>query len=257
MLSLDDFPNPHPNGIGLTFNYVVWQMIRLQQRCHIDIRKPSNPYRCDRGPNPWDYYFDQEPCADATPAIQDDSLALAGNRAWDIAHQRALRLHVEHIKLLPELAAEVAAFRAQNFRGKVLGVHLRGTDKATEYTPLSRHEISALIDPLICELNPDTIFLQTDDVNYWEHMQQYNPVSLNIPRSNKSQHHHPPLGRYASGRAAVVDGFLGAACDYYARTPSNFSTISLIMGNHGSIHLLNKHCQIDPFPTALDTAIGL
>lgn len=257
-LSLDDYPNPHPNGIGLTFNYVVWQMLRLGQPCHVNIRKPSNPYRCERGPNPWDYYFKQDPAPDAIPADQDSLLPLAGNMDWDLRHQRAIHAFAsQHIHFRQEIADEVADFKAKHFKGIVLGVHLRGTDKATEYQPLSNLEISTLLEPIIVELKPDTIFLQTDDIDYWRYMQNYGVVSLDIPRSSRSIHHHAPQGRYEAGRCAIVDGFLGAACDHYARTPSNFSTTSLIMGKHKSIHLLNKYCKIEPFPKELDRALGL
>ncbi len=259
MYELDDFPNPHPNGIGLTFNYIVWQMLRLQPiECRVNIRKSNNPYRCALGSNSWDYYFHQEPATDLQSAPQDDGLALAGNMDWSIKYQRAInRFIAPRIKLNADIQAAVDDFSSSRFRGRVLGVHLRGTDKAQEYQPMGHRDIFAAIQSLINRLKPDTIFLHTDDIDYWNLMQPFSPVSLAIPRSKNSLHHHRPAGAYEAGKSAVMDGYLAGMCDWYAYTPSNMATIGLITGRHEEIHRINQYCQIEKFPAVVDKALNL
>lgn len=256
---LDDYPNPHPNGIGLTFNYIAWQMIKLHPiECRVNIRKPNNPYRCELGPNPWDYYFEQPESTDLIPAPPDDGLALAGNMDWTVQHQRAINAFVApRVKLNARLQSTVDAFAQQHFKGRVLGIHLRGTDKLEEYQPMKNRVLVETVHNLISRLKPDTVFLHTDDIDYWKLMQQFSPVSINIPRSKKSIHHHRPNGAYEAGESAIMDGFLAAKCDWYAYTPSNMATIGLIMGQHDEIHRLNQHCRIDPFPTVVNERLGL
>lgn len=255
---LDDFPNPHPNGIGLTFNHIVWRMLRLHPiECRVNIIKPSNPYRCALGHNPWDYYFDQPPATDIMVAPPDDGLPLAGNMDWSIKYQRALnRFVTPRIRLNADIQAAVDSFARQNFKGRVLGIHLRGTDKIEEYQPMLNRDLVAAVRALVERLKPNTIFLHTDDIEYWKLMQQFSPVSLNLPRSKNSMHHHRPQGGYEAGKSAVMDGFLAAMCDWYAYTPSNMATIGLIMGRHEEIHRLNSHCRIDPFPAIVDECLG-
>lgn len=264
VFEIDDYPNPHPNGMGVTLNFVVWQMLRHRHDYfRVNIRKPSNPYRDPaRGTNVWDYYFIQPEYGGMvySPASVEDPLDLpfAGNRNWDIRHQRAVQWFASaHIRLRPEIKEEVERFKAEYFHGKVLGIHLRGTDKVEEYRPMRNADIIQRVEALIERLKPDTIFLQTDDTDYWKLMQRFNPVSIQIPRSKKNLHHGVPKGPYQSGRWAVVDGMLGAACDWYAYTPSNFATISIIMGQHRELIMLNQHCVIDPFCQRVDRALGL
>jgi hypothetical protein len=259
---IDDFPHPHPNGLGVTFAYVLWQMLRLRdQDFRVRITKENNPYRCERGPNPWDYYFEQEPAVGPfTNALIEHplDLALSGHRDWTLARQRAIQPFAdEHIKLRSEIQAEVDSFKAQFFRGTVLALHLRGTDKIEEYRPMLHVKLLAAITELKNRLKPDTIFLMTDDVDYHKLMQPLGAVSQTMRRSKKSLHHNPPNGRYESGLSVVMDGWLAAAADWFFYTPSNTAVIPLALGKHKEIGRLNAHCEIFPFCQRVDRALGL
>lgn len=263
IIEIDDFPHNGPNGLGVTFNWVALQMLRHPDHTPwVNITKPNNPYRsAEHGPNPWDYYFDQ-PAPDGQTekayVHPEFGLGMSGHCEWSVLHQRAANERLAHrFRLRPEIQEQVDNFRANHFRGKVLGVHLRGTDKLEEYRPMSDGAIAKAVGEAIDRLKPDTVFLQTDDIDYWKLMQRFNAVSLQIPRSKTNLHHGTPRGPYESGKWAVIDGFLGAACDWYFRTPSNFSTISIIMGRHLELGLINKHCVIEPFSPEVNGLLGL
>ena len=261
--SIDDYPNEHPNGIGLSFNFMLWQAIRLQPaNVHFNIRKPNNPYReAGRGENVWDYYFQQEAPAEATtPAPIEDQfgLPLSGHNDWTLAHQCAIRPMAERfMRLRPEIQAEIDSFRQQHFRGKVLAIHVRGSDKIGEYQPMNGGRLLGAVNALRERLNPDTLFLMTDDVFYHNLFGPLHSVSLTIPRSGLSLHHNPPRGPYMSGLWAIMDGWLAASATWFAYTPSNTATIPIIMGRHQELIRLNQHCVIEPFAERVNKVLGL
>lgn len=264
VFEIDDYVNPHPNGMGVTFNFVVWQMIRHRiGYFRVNIKKFNNPYRePQRGMNVWDYYFlqDHHNSMQPWPATVEDPIDLpfAGNRDWTVKLQKHVSDFArKHVFLQPELRDKVLNFKDRHFKGKVLGIHLRGTDKIEEYRPMNNIAIVEQVRGLIERLKPDTIFLQTDDIAYWKLMQQFNPVSLDIPRSKKNLHHGVPRGPYQSGEWAVIDGFLGAECNWYAYTPSNFATISIIMGRHEELIRINQNCVIERVCTRVPIALGV
>lgn len=262
--SIDDFSQEHPNGLGVTFQFVVWQAIRLQPAAfHVNITKPNNPYReSDRGQNVWDYYFDQPaPTEPTTPAPIERPLdvPLSGHRDWTVARQRAIQpFAARHFRLKPEIQAEIDSFRRQFFKGRVLAVHARGTDKATEYQPMKTGDMIPRIMAMKERLNCQTIFLMTDCVMYHEQLSHHlKSCSLTIPRSNLSLHHNPPRGPYLSGKWALMDAWLAASADAFIYTPSNTAAISLIMGKHEELQRLDKHCVIQPFCSRVNKVLGL
>ena len=261
--NIDDFEHPEPNGLGVSFAYILWQMILLRDRdFRVRITKPNNPYREPaRGENVWDYYFDQQPVegpSEKAPLEHPIDLALSGHRDWTLARQRLIQpFAARHIRLRPEIQAEVDSFRKQYFKGKVLAVHLRGTDKRQEYRAMNPGAILATVRTLRERLGATTIFLMTDDVEYHALLQPLGYVSQDIPRSKQSLHHNPPVSRYHSGLSVVMDGFLAASADWFAYTPSNTAVIPLAMGKHEEIIRINQHCVIEPFCPRVDRAIGL
>lgn len=255
---IHDFPHPSASGLGVTFNFVVWQMLRHRDRqCYVNIDKSNNPYRCERGPNPWDYYFDQTPMTGYSEdaGIEDPlDLALSGHRDWTVERSAAAsRFARSRIRLLPHIQAEIDSFVRQHFKGRVLAVAVRGTDKPEEYRPMKEGDIVARIREIKAATKADTVFLMTDDVRYHEIITAaVGAVSITMPRSRKSLHHNPPQGPYMSGLWMVMDGFIAAYADDFAYTPSNAATIPLIMGRFQSIHRINRHCVIEPFCSRVD-----
>ncbi len=260
MIEIHDYPSSEC-GLGVTFNHVVWQMLQHPgEKYWVNIDKGSSPYReKGHGPNPWDYYFLQSPPEHPLTQIEPpQSLALSGHHAWSLVYQNAIRDRVTpHIKLRPEIQAEVDSFRRQHFKGKVMGLYLRGTDKFGEYKTMSDKDIVMHVRALKERWNPDTIFLATDDVDMHRLMQPFKAVSTTIARSKLSLHHYPPNGPYLSGKQALIDAWLLAACNFLAFTPSNFATIPLIMGRHEDLFCINKHCVITAFIPQVDSVLGL
>lgn len=259
-IEIRDYPAPRC-GIGVTFNHVVWQQLQYPgEKYWVNIDKPTSPYRdAARGPNPWDYFFVQDAPTELIKRLEDPlDLALSGHHDWNLKYQRAIHARVAHnFVLRPEIQAEIDSFKAQFFKGGVLGCYLRGTDKRCEYEATPASEIVATVKAVRDELKPDTIFLATDDVRYHELMQQFGVASLTMPRTCRSLHHNPPNGPYMSGQMALMDAWLLAACEWMAFTPSNFVTIPLIMGQHQSLHRINRYCRITPFPRHVDLALGI
>ncbi len=260
---IDDFGQEHPNGMGITFQNAVWQALRLGGKFYVDVRKKNNPYREPaRGANIWGYYFDQEPPTGPTeeaPVEDPLDVPLSGHRAWDIAHQRAIQsFAARHFRLRPEIQAEVDSFKRQFFKGRVLAVHTRGTDKRSEYRAVAIGEtleqIAAEKERLRCE----TIFLMTDCVDYHEAIVgRFGAQSLTIPRSHLSLHHNPPRGPYLSGLWCIMDGWLAASANAFLYSPSNTASIPLILGQHEEILRLRSGCVIEPFCSRVDRALGL
>lgn len=263
--SVDDFPHPHPNGLGVTINFMTWQALRLQPAAiHFNIRKSNNPYReAARGNNVFNYYFEQpEPTGIITPAPVEDPLDLpfSGHRDWTIERQKAISAFARTvIRLRPEIQAEVDSFKRQFFKGKVLAVAIRSTDKVEEYRPMKNREILEAVRGLKSELQCETVFLMTDGAGIHKIITEgVGAVSIAIPRSEKSLHHNPPRGPYMSGLWMVLDAFIAAGASHFAYTPSNAATISLIMGEKfESIHRINRHCVIEKFCPRVDRALGL
>lgn len=263
ILEIDDFPQEHPNGFGITFQHVAWQAMRHRPRkFHVNIRKPNNPYReASLGQNVWNYYFDQPclpgPLEDCPVEIPLD-VPLSGHRDWTIARQRAIQpFAAEHFKLHKEIQAEINSFKAQFLRGRVLAIHIRGSDKISEYQPMKADKLVAQVNALRERLRPDTVFLMTDDVFYHNLFAPTGAVSLTIPRSHLSLHHNPPCGPYMSGRWVLMDSWLAASATWFAYTPSNTATIPIIMGKHEELIRLNAHCVIEPFCPRVDRVLGL
>ena len=263
ILEIDDFGQEHPNGLGITFQHIVWSALRHRpRRFWVNITKPNNPYReAGRGENVWDYYFDQpapdgptEPCPIELPL----DVPLSGHRDWTTERQRAIQpFAAEHFKLRAEIQAEVDSFKAQFFRGNVLALHCRGSDKISEYQPMRGDRLLAQVNALRERLRPDVLFLMTDDVFYHNLFAPMGVVSLTIPRSNLSLHHNPPCGPAMSGRWVVMDAWLAASARWFAYTPSNTATIPIVMGKHDELIRLNEHCEIFPFCPRVDRVLGI
>lgn len=257
---IDDYPY-HDNGLGVSFAHALWQMLRYRhQEFRVRFTKSNNPYiEPARGTDVWSYYFSQEPAAGPfVNAMVEDSvdLALSGHRDWTLARQRAIQpFAARHIRLLPHIQAEVESFRRQYFRGRVLAVHLRGTDKRQEYPAMSNGAILGTVKALRERLRADTIFLMTDDSEYLELLKPLGVVSQDIPRSKRSLHHNPPVSRYHSGLSVVMDGFLAAGAAWFAYTPSNTAVIPLALGRHEEIIRINEHCKILPFSERVDRVL--
>lgn len=261
-IEIRDFPQAHANGLGVTMAFVIWQMLRYRDNDFwVNIDKPNSPYRDDsRGVNPWDFYFEQSSPSNPVLASVEAplDLALSGHRDWTLERQHAIQAFaVRHIRLREEIRAEVDSFKRQFFHGKVLALHLRGTDKNEEYRPMLNSDLLKEIYALRARLQPDTIFLMTDDVSYHAMLQPLGVVSQTIKRSKRSLHHNPPNGRYAAGLSVVIDGWLAAAATWFFYTPSNTAVIPLAMGQHEEIGRLNKHCEILPFCQRVDRALGI
>lgn len=258
-----DFPHPANSGLGVSFNFIFWQMLRYRGRkTWVNIDKPNNPYRCERGPNPWDYYFQQEaPAGETEEASVEDPLDLpfSGHRDWTVGRSNAAsRFARERIRLLPDIQAEVDSFVRQHFKGTVLAVGVRGTDKISEYQPAKDEQIISSILALKEQFGCSTIFLMTDDKRYHKIItERTGALSLDIPRSDVSLHHNPPRGPYESGRLAVMDAFIASRANFFFYTPSNFATISLIMGEFQAVGRLPSKCVIEPFCQRVDRALGL
>lgn len=264
ILEIGDFDQEHPNGLGITFQTVAWQAIRHRpRRFWVNITKPNNPYREAGHPfNVWDAYFDQpapdgptEPCPIELPL----DVPLSGHRDWTIARQRAIQPFAsQHFKLRPEIQAEVDSFKRQFFRGRVLAVGARGTDKCSEYLPMKTTDMIPQILAVKERTKCDTVFLMTDCVLYHEQLTHHlGACSLTIPRGKLSLHHNPPCGPYRAGLWMILDAWLAASADVLMYTPANSYVIPIIMGQHEEIHRLNRHAVIEPFCPRVDRVLGL
>jgi hypothetical protein len=156
---------------------------------------------------------------------RDHPLHGMGVRTPDVPCAQAYRVLVRTwLHPHPEIMAEADAFVDRSMRGRrVLGVHIRGTDKGTELPELV--EIEGLYPPEIRErlgrLGPETaIFLMTDSALHLQEFRERHGERIISPPSYRSAdmtglHFSNIPDRRRLGVEVVRDVLLAARCDEF------------------------------------------
>jgi hypothetical protein len=148
----------------------------------------------------------------------------------------------------------VEQFYNREFKGHfVIGVHYRGTDKATEAPRVHYDEVSKDLRSYIKRHAAKNfrIFVASDEQRFIEYMQMIFPervIFIPCERSRGSSPlHYSTKHPYEQGESAVVDAILLSKTQVLFRTSSNLSLWSSFMNPKLPIVMLN-----DRFPYILN-----
>lgn len=192
--------------------------------------------------NIWNNYFVQPEIdeneiwlMEACSSCSDDSILLS------YADRNKIKEYNEVVKQYliykPVILSKVEEFKNKYFKGKVAGLHIRGSDsfydKGRPHYPLAFFR--DLIDEKLSSY--ETIFLATDGVEYVNYFKNIfgNRIvvydcknRVDFPRYRFSIHEQSILDPYSAGEEVLIEGLLLSKTDLLIRGQSNITTYALI-----------------------------
>jgi hypothetical protein len=146
----------------------------------------------------------------------------------------------ENLILHPSIRDRINQFKGEWFNGKMVGVHVRYTDRRGRLR-LIRKRLDALL-----EREPHVrIFLATDNLQIQNLFQEQYPSVITTekwyPTSAASIHRNPECrDRMENGIAALIDMYLLAECDYLILDESSaFSYVVSLVTSQPSSNIFN------------------
>ncbi|MHA6720022.1 nodulation protein NodZ [Sphingomonas sp. RS6] len=150
------------------------------------------------------------------------------------------RVLQQHIVLSDAIRAKVDAFKAAEFAGEVIGVHVRYMDRKTSIRDFLRH-----IDRLHKQKPDALIFLATDNKDAETMIRGRYPKVVTTPKwfpeGGVSMHQNPECpDRLNNAVEALVDMYLLAECDYLIFPGSStFSKIASLISHMPRGHVID------------------
>jgi len=162
---------------------------------------------------------------------------------WEMPRRRRIALHEviqRSVRLRPPISRKLEDFRAGTFEGRrVLGVHVRGIERAPERAHLVRDGILPLglymreIDSYVAQHPSSVVFCATDSQGALDALtERYGPKLVCYPASRLSSAdekvglHHASTERYDRarlGEEVVIECLLLSKCDFLLHGSSNVS----------------------------------
>lgn len=202
--------------------------------------------------NAWEYYF--EPVSGARYKHGDkiyrkyqepDGRRIPYDNSGYIENSRVAMnsIIMRYIKIKPYVLDEVNDFYNKNMKnGIIIGIHLRGTDKVSEASPIK--PMSAInkakeFAELAKKLAPEKtvkFLVASDDQRLIDFAKKNLPeIVINYEASSRSVNGKPPHFAYEGiqkpkgffaclGRDVLVEALLLAQCDFFVHTRSNVAT---------------------------------
>jgi hypothetical protein len=226
-------------GMFSNLNYVIHHMkIALDLKCIpvIDMKnfptKYNEKYKINNSLNSWDYYFypinkyKLEEVYKSKFVIFVDGKTKRNIEFDSFEHlgKAHIQIYKKYIKIKKEITDEATSFINKNFsKGRVLGVHFRGTDMKTQERhpfPPTANQIIRIIDQQIKKFKYNRIYLVTEDLKNLSILKKYYHSKIlffnNSFRSNKtnifeqdSRKNH----RYLLGKENIIDMLILAKTD--------------------------------------------
>ncbi len=201
-----------------------------------------------KGPNWWEYYFEPVHVGDRENAtilvsqqgvrIGDGDYDLARLTEFNIYRKDAHALIKKYVHLKPHIKKKVKEIVKNTFgRGKVIGVHYRGTDKFVEDPLAPYEEVAQHVDNALAEFakkgSPRVkIFVATDEQKFLDYMTARYPSKVIFYQESirsvdgRPVHTTPVFDNYKRGEDALIDCLLLSKTDYLIKTSSNLSLCS-------------------------------
>lgn len=245
---------PHGQGFFSVFTTVLGLLDKYDNGdysgIYLNFGKGGFYYDPEKGDDWWSYYFqpiDQGiPPHNLKPCSGQTHVHLAINCVRNLSKQRCHELITKYIRLKPHIQKTLDRFIAANFKDMfVLGVHYRGTDKASEAPRLDYESVLNAISLYSFyhtgkELR---IFVATDEADFLEEITTRFPnqvISYSTNRSiNGNPLHKARENMYKQGEEALMDCLLLSRCDHLIRTSSNLSLCSTYFNPQLPVDLLN------------------
>ena len=187
--------------------------------------------------------------------------------AWKFSDQNDFInfLISDSLHLKKDIKDRIEEFKKNNFKNKVIGVHIRYTDNLnnnkTGYGSLDNYKMQ--IDKILQEHPDATIFLATDNIevlNDYKH-QYKNVVHTEkfYPENTNQAIHRSKVckDRVEMGREALVDMYLLSECDYlifYKR--SSFGRFASRMADQNKVKLIDIEQHKQKIYVSLTTISG-
>ncbi len=213
----------------------------------------SCPYFQEEGfhgeTNPWEYYFEPvsdlkyepgdhirremyDPNRGGIPYAQTSPSGVRYLFPYLEYKYWANSIIKEYIKVKPRILKKVNSFIEENFLGKkIIGIHIRGTDKKSEVTPIPPSVIFNKANELN-KLNDYEFFVATDEEKILEAAKNElngNVINYNCQRSTDGSPLHLPNSEQQknnvaqNGEDVLVEVLLLSNCDKFVHTCSNVS----------------------------------
>lgn len=202
---------------------------------------------------PWEYYFEPVSDVEYSEVVMEEGTfthphdaAPDGSRippTFNAEYLKCLEksyrksIHktiVDSIKIKPRILDKVHVFYQSHFSGKkVIGIHLRGTDKSKENKVASIEIVCSAANVIAQELPDCVFFLATDEERLLTDAKKRlkGPVlhyesfrSLNGKGIHNSRHSY---SKAKLGEEVLIETLLLAKCDRFIHTRSNVSTAVL------------------------------
>ncbi len=201
--------------------------------------------------NAWEYYF--EPLSDQTytngDAVWPTNCAPDGSKIvpiWEghceVYEKKEFResAHTiirEYIKTRPYLTAKIESFFQLHMVGKkTIGIHLRGTDKKLEVSPINPDDLLNDANILAQNFPGCQFFVATDEDRLLKKAQSIlngKVISYEAYRSENGQpiHYGNNLrgARARLGEEVIIEAILLSRCDFFLHTCSSVSTAVLFL----------------------------
>jgi hypothetical protein len=150
-----------------------------------------------------------------------------------------------NMRIKQEITGKVDRFCNEHFWGKkILGVHYRGTDKATEAPRASEQTMrETVLNYLTANSDVDALFVATDDRKFQDYMRDSFPdIPIIHSQSNVDVHFQVDAGsaNYRKGEEALIDCLLLSRCDAVVRTASFLSAWASIFNPELPIVMVNR-----------------
>jgi hypothetical protein len=155
----------------------------------------------------------------------------------------------KYLVVKEDIISEVESFCCRHFaKGRVLGVHYRGTDKVEESPVVPYDSVKRNIEHYL-KLSPETdcVFIASDDTNFIEIMEKA-PVGRPIiyrndsvrSRDGNSIHKSAHTDRYQINRDAIVNCLILSRCDALLKTASILSGWSKLFNPQLPVVMLSE-----------------
>ncbi len=140
----------------------------------------------------------------------------------------------KYIKIKPQISQKIDVFYDQKIRNRpTVGIHLRGTDKQIEVTPVSAKTICDAANELAASLIDPQFFIATDDARLLEQAKSllngpvvtydsFRSTDGNPIHMGKNDHN-----RVSLGEEVLIETLLLSRCDKFVHTRSNVSSAAL------------------------------
>jgi len=226
----------------------------------IDYGTTGTYYDPTHGANWWEYYFEpvnvgQSAGAQIVTTVNGGEIEhdLARRIEFGVPRKEAYQLIKKYIRLKPFIKEKISQYVKKSFgKGKVIGVHFRGTDKYHESPIAPFEEVAAHVDQAIVDFEKGhtkgiKIFVATDQQDFLDYMcERYPSKVIYYEESTRSMDGKPVHtsflpNNYKKGEDALLDCLLLSKCDILIKTSSNLSLCSAYFNpNIPMIHVTER-----------------